>query len=343
MKTKSSLMISVVILLMIALSSGGLYTIYVTNTIKPDAEMINKLGVIRGSIQRIVKLEAGGIVSDGLINAIDSDIREFYDKKIEVYDKNDEIHKSLHSLLQLWLQMKEQILAYRESRSESNLRILLERSEVLWDEANSMVLVSQIVSERKLTNYKISYTLFGFNLLLGFIIAFLIKMYVRDSLERLVNFDEMTGIYNRRHFNKDLNNEISRTERYNTEFSLIMFDIDHFKHINDTYGHSAGDSVLKELSSLVKANIRKSDALYRIGGEEFAILAPETAGDSAYALSEKMRTTVEKHGFRYAGTVNISLGITQFTSGDCLDSIYKRADQALYKAKNGGRNRSETV
>jgi len=121
--------------------------------------------------------------------------------------------------------------------------------------------------------------------------------------------------------------------------SFFVFKLN--KNVNDTYGHNAGDSVLRELSNLIKLNIRKSDVLSRIGGEEFAIITPETSVDEALILLENLRNIVEKHDFEYAKEIRISLGITQFTLGDNADSIYKRADVSLYKAKNGGRNKSE--
>lgn len=329
--------------LLILLSSGGIYTINLTRTIKPDAEIINKLGIIRGSIQRLVKLELGGIEGDELINSIDANIFEFTRGKIKIYDQNKEIQKSIDSLYLSWTQLKEVIDVHRQNPSIENEKVLIEKSEKLWDEANSSVFVSQLVSERKIEKYQISFIFLIVNLVLVLLIIFLVKRYVKDNLEYLVNYDGLTNIYNRRYFNEYLSKEIMRSERHQKHLSFIMFDIDHFKRVNDTYGHDVGDIVLKELSKLIQANIRKSDMLSRLGGEEFGILTPETKIEDAHLLSEKLRVIVECHTFKQVGQITISLGITQFRLGDNTDSIYKRADVALYTAKNLGRNRSETV
>lgn len=340
-RKKSFRLIIIVILLLILSSSTGFYTIYLTYTIKPDAEMINKLGIIRGSIQRLVKNEIGGIRSDNIITMIDSNINAFNNKKIKIFDREGKINSSLDALDESWIELKELIYVYRENPSDQSKMNLLKKSEDIWNVANSMVYVSQIVSEGKIDNYNFSFVFFGINLILVIIIIFLIKTYVQDTLEYSVDYDGLTEIYNRRYFNEALNREIQKSERYNSNLSLIMFDIDHFKKVNDTYGHAVGDSVIMKLANLVKSNIRKSDILARIGGEEFAIIASETSADNAFVLAEKIRKIVQKHRFKHAGKITISLGVTQYILGDSIDTIYKRADVAMYKAKEGGRNRSE--
>lgn len=312
-----------------------------TNNIRPDAEVINSLGVIRGSIQRMVKLELAGINNDETTEAIDTSIEEFSKKKIKVVDQNKEIYRSLDNLHVAWIQLKEAREAYRKNPSIENQRVLIEKSEELWEKSNNTVYESQVFSERKMEKYNTSFIFFLVNILIVVLIVFLIKRYVKDNLEYLVCYDGLTKIYNRRYFNEYLSGELKKAERYQRCFSLIMFDIDHFKRVNDTYGHDAGDSVLKELSWLIQTNIRKSDVLSRLGGEEFGILAPETGIEDAFRLSEKLRGIVEENTFKYAGKITISLGVAQFNQGDSIDSIYKRADNALYCAKNNGRNRSE--
>ncbi|WP_051015649.1 sensor domain-containing diguanylate cyclase [Desulfitobacterium dichloroeliminans] len=274
--TRSSVLIIAVVCLMVLLSSGGIYTIYLTHTIRSDAQIINKLGIIRGSLQRLVKLEAQGTARDDIIGEIDSRIQEFNENKIVVYDDDHEIDQALDNLSLSWLQLKQMIYAYRSNPSEDIRQAIIDKSEEVWEKSNSMVLISQIVSERKLINYQISNAFFAMNLVLGLLIILLIKKYVKDKLEHLVNRDEMTNVYNRRHFNEYLKLEISKSQRYAKPLSLIMYDIDYFKRVNDRLGHDVGDYVLLELTNLVGANIRKSDLLFRIGGEEFAILIPES-------------------------------------------------------------------
>lgn len=338
---RSSILIIITVCLLVLLSSGGIYTIILTYNIKPDAEIINNLGVIRGSIQRLVKLELGGVDNDVLVSSIDANIAEFYKKKIKVSEQNKEIHKSLDNLYITWIQMKEARDAYRKNPSIENQKVLIEKSEEIWEKSNDTVYISQVFSERKVEKYNTSFIFFIVNILVAVLIVFLIKRYVKDNLEYLVNYDGLTKSYNRRYFNEYLSSEVQKSERYHRCFSFIMFDIDHFKKVNDTYGHDAGDSVLRGLSQLIQTSIRKSDILSRLGGEEFGVLVPETGIEDGFQLSEKLRSIVERNTFKYAGKITISLGATQFNQEDNIDTIYKRADIALYNAKNNGRNRSE--
>lgn len=340
-RKKSSVIILITICLFILLSSGGFYTMYLTNIIEPDAQTINNLGVIRGSIQRLIKLELHGESNDTLIYSIDAAINAFQKEEITIYDDNNEIQNSLKDLKQEWIHLKQLVHIYRVNPSEYNERILVEGSEIVWTKANDTVFISQVVSERKIDNYKKSFVLFFLNLTLVVIIVILIKKYVKDTLEYLVNHDPLTKGFNRNYFNEFLESQIKISERYNKDLSLIMLDIDHFKNVNDEYGHYAGDCVLKELSNIVMENIRKSDIFARIGGEEFAIILPETNAQSAMVLSEKLRKLVSNNAFNQVGKITISLGITQSFRGDTPNIIYNRADMALYKAKNNGRNRSE--
>ncbi len=340
-RKKSTILILIASCLLILLGTGGGYTMYLTHTIKTDAEIINKLGIIRGSIQRLVKIEMAGMNDEELMNNIDGYIAEFKEDKIKVYDKKDEIQGALDELGQSWTQLKDLIYVYREDPTGTNQKLLLTMSENAWDQANSMVLVSQLTSERKIAQYKTSFMFLGMNLALGLLIIFLMKRYVKDTLEHLVNYDGLTKIYNRRYFNEQLGSEIIRSERYNKDLSLVMIDIDHFKKVNDLYGHDVGDSVLKELAHLIQLSIRKSDIFARLGGEEFAVITPETNVENALILSEKLRKAVEEYQFKHVNNITVSLGVTQFASGDTPDTIYKRTDKALYKSKNNGRNRSE--
>lgn len=341
MKRKSTAIILIVVCLIIFLTSGGLNTIYLTHTIKSDAEIINKLGIIRGSAQRLVKLEGVGIEDNELIDDIDVRVEEFKSNKIKVYDKKKNIELSLDNLYPSWLELKESIYVFRENSSVENKKELIEISEKVWNLSNVVVAASQVSSERKIGNYKFSFMFLFVNFILGFAIIYLIKKYVQDKLEFLVDYDGLTNIYNRRHFIISLDLEQAKAERYNRNFSVIIFDIDKFKRVNDIFGHDVGDSVLKELAQLVKGNIRKSDTLFRIGGEEFAIIASETKVEEALTLSEKVRKIIANYDFEHVKEITVSLGITQFYPGDSTDSIFKRADTALYKAKNDGRNMSK--
>ena len=163
-----------------------------------------------------------------------------------------------------------------------------------------------------------------------------------EEIYRLTTIDGLTQVYNKRYFIETLEREIGRAQRYRRELSLIMFDIDHFKQINDSYGHLAGDHVLKQLASTIKARIRREDILSRYGGEEFAIILPEIDRDNALKFADKIRALVEKSVFRFENTdipVTISVGVATIAPEleESLEFV-KIADQFLYEAKSQGRN-----
>ena len=164
---------------------------------------------------------------------------------------------------------------------------------------------------------------------------------LENKFERLATIDELTQVFNRTKFQEVIKIELERAKRYNHPLSMLMFDIDHFKAINDTYGHSVGDYVLQTLAQIAKENLREIDYLVRWGGEEFIIIAPETDLERAKALAERIRTAIENYRFDQAGKITISFGVTEFKENDTDDTFIRRADDAMYKAKEKGRNRVE--
>lgn len=162
-----------------------------------------------------------------------------------------------------------------------------------------------------------------------------------EMLQKMATTDTLTGIFNRRKFNAALEDEIKRVERYPAPLSLILFDIDHFKLINDTFGHQAGDSVLAQLAKLISKKTRAQDVFARWGGEEFVILAPGSNLENTVQLAEKLRNAVAKWNFNKAGNVTCSFGVTELRSSENADALTKRVDDALYRAKKNGRNRVE--
>jgi diguanylate cyclase (GGDEF)-like protein len=153
--------------------------------------------------------------------------------------------------------------------------------------------------------------------------------------------DPLTGLANRSKLNHQLDQEIARAARYGGPVAFIIYDVDHFKHINDNYGHTIGDKVLIELSSLASENIRKIDVLARWGGEEFAIIVPETPANRAAELAQSLRAAIEAHIFPEVGTITCSFGVAEYQPGDTAETLVERADKALYCAKVNGRNRVE--
>jgi diguanylate cyclase (GGDEF)-like protein len=163
-----------------------------------------------------------------------------------------------------------------------------------------------------------------------------------ERLKLLATTDSLTGIYNRRHFDEVLTSEINRSTRFKSPLSLILFDIDHFKHINDTFGHQEGDRVLTQLALAVGEAIRTTDLFARWGGEEFAVLLPGCDLNDGRLLAEKLRMLLEKQSFADVGQVTCSFGVAEHMPGDDVDGLMRKADRCLYHAKASGRNRVET-
>lgn len=163
-----------------------------------------------------------------------------------------------------------------------------------------------------------------------------------EEIYRMSAVDGLTQIYNQRHFHDTLTREVGRARRYRRALSLVVFDVDYFKQINDRFGHVAGDHVLRRLATVVKEKIRREDVFARIGGEEFAVLLPEIDLGNARRFGEKIRQLVADTVFRYEEAVieaTISVGIVGLTPEMVSpDELLRRADEQLYAAKNGGRN-----
>lgn len=161
---------------------------------------------------------------------------------------------------------------------------------------------------------------------------------VNKKLEFLSTTDQLTKLLNRHKMTSELEREFNRAERYKRNFTLIMFDIDWFKKINDTYGHPAGDSVLEELSLLTRKTLRSTDIISRWGGEEFLVLCPEIKLDRARALAVKLCSAVENHRVTVGVAITISVGLCEFGREKNLEDLIKKVDEKLYDAKHQGRN-----
>jgi diguanylate cyclase (GGDEF)-like protein/hemerythrin-like metal-binding protein len=160
------------------------------------------------------------------------------------------------------------------------------------------------------------------------------------ELERTSATDHLTGAWNRAHLDRLIESEVSRSMRFRQPLSLILFDIDHFKQVNDTHGHQAGDAVLCELVQLIRQHIRSSDLLFRWGGEEFVVLAAAVGYRYAETLAETLRASVAEHEFPVVGTtLRASLGVAEYWNNEDAPGWFRRLDAALYAAKQGGRDR----
>ncbi len=163
-----------------------------------------------------------------------------------------------------------------------------------------------------------------------------------ERLSAMAYTDSLTHIYNRLHFAHFLDAEIDKVKRYGGNFSIIFFDLDLFKDVNDNFGHLAGDDVLEKITEIVSKANRSADIFARYGGEEFIILTPETNLSGALIHAERLRNDIEQYEFQGIGHITSSFGVTEFNAEkDDVESLLERADKALYMAKEYGRNRVE--
>ena len=179
-------------------------------------------------------------------------------------------------------------------------------------------------------------------LTLTIIFANIVLSIIVDLHRRLLDqaiVDPLTGVFNRRHMERSLSDAIERLRRNSTPTSLLLMDVDGFKSINDQFGHAKGDSVLKEIVSLIAKRSRKLDLLFRIGGEEFMLLLPDTKEAAAAVVAEQLRASIAESRLLDDRQLTVSIGVSELQPGESPDSWMKHADDALYAAKKAGRNR----
>jgi diguanylate cyclase (GGDEF)-like protein len=162
------------------------------------------------------------------------------------------------------------------------------------------------------------------------------------KFERQAKRDPLTGLLNRRGMRENFKQELDRSQRYNNVLTVMMCDIDYFKTVNDQYGHDIGDEIIKSLATILESGLRKQDSVARWGGEEFLFLLPETNGNHAMQLAEKLRIKIEETQYKQDDktfSVTVSIGLHQIDSTDTINKAITKADTNLYKAKDQGRNR----
>ncbi|GMU61418.1 MAG: hypothetical protein AMXMBFR34_31810 [Myxococcaceae bacterium] len=232
----------------------------------------------------------------------------------------------------------------QDSVSRNHARVHHDGSRVLVKDLGStngtFVNDAQIEGDHRLRNgdlIKIGRTIFKF------IASNNIEAAYHDEIYRLTTVDGLTQVSNRRYFEDTLDRELSRCRRYQRSLSMVLVDVDHFKKINDTWGHLAGDAVLKEVATTIRSRIRREDVIARFGGEEFALLLPEIDLKGAVSMAEKVRKLVEKHRFQFdreAIPVTVSAGVAALAKrNEQGAALVKRADEKLYEAKDKGRNK----
>jgi diguanylate cyclase (GGDEF)-like protein len=238
---------------------------------------------------------------------------------------------------------KNDLFIDHESISRNHARITFDgTSHWLQDlkSTNGTFLNDEAISERPLRDgdrIRIGQTI------LKYVMGENVELAYHEEIYRLMTVDGLTQIYNRRYFDEALEREINRSRRYQRVLSLIALDIDHFKQVNDTYGHLAGDGLLRQVTAAIKTRLRREDVFARTGGEEFGIILPEVALDGARQVAEKVRGIVETLQVTHEKIVircTVSQGVAASDGGESSGKeLYKRADEHLYAAKQAGRNR----
>jgi diguanylate cyclase (GGDEF)-like protein len=218
------------------------------------------------------------------------------------------------------------------------LHLVLERKQAL---LASLLFIGATLGVAGLMAEPSQITRFGATLLLasGFAYVFSDRHAKQQrKLSRLVRIDPLTGAYNRRHLEDSLEQAVSNKERYERPISLVLVDLDRFKHINDNHGHKAGDDVLIWVVRTVLERVRKSDRLCRYGGDEFILMMPQTDLQTASTVAEDIKVLVAQHS-PFEFDLSISIGVAELCKGESAESWLRRADHALYEAKNSGRDR----
>lgn len=330
--------------ILIGIMSGGYLVLQQLATLRDDAFAINNLGVIRGSIQLISKRELNDRPSITQIDKVDGIFLEIENRYLNneanlAYIEQFNIHDQILALQVKWNELKH---LYRAQGNQENAHLLImDHSEKCWELADKLVYEVQKISELKLNKYQNWITLV-LSIIFLVILAIITVVYVmiRSRLEREVITDPLTDLHNRHYFNDVLRSQVRLLHRYNEPFTLILLDIDFFKKINDEFGHPQGDQVLVQIAKIMKENTRDVDFLFRIGGEEFAVISPHSGLDDAMGLAEKYRNLIVSADFKIDQNITVSIGVSQSFEGCQEEDLYKNADKALYQAKASGRNKT---
>jgi diguanylate cyclase (GGDEF)-like protein len=324
---------------------NGFYIYLVYNDTKINTIITDLFSQLRVNIEKAGSMELLDANADAVIvhvNGLFENLESTLDH-ISPLSQNQNTALQLDELRGTWRRLRDTLGKYNLRKSDSlhaQIIDLTESCEVLIDNLFSGTQGAMDQQEQILLTTMLIFI--GINLFLVGLIALIVNWYIKGKLEYMATYDQLTVLFNRYAYRDILEKEIAQAIRNRSRLTLILFDIDHFKHINDTHGHDTGDQVLKFVARTVNACIRKSDYLFRIGGEEFAIIAANTSMEHAVVLAEKIRQTIEELKYRDDCPVTLSFGVAELRNGEGVDELFRKADAAQYKAKNSGRNRVET-
>jgi diguanylate cyclase (GGDEF)-like protein len=302
-----------------------------------DSVLINKLGQIRGNIQRYVKLK---VLNSKNYNEVEKDITNHFNQ-INIYLQNNISIISEKQLIKFYDYYNELENIWKKIKTNSNEKELLNLSEKAWIIADKFTTFMAKVSEEKICNIKQKIYLLTISTFIIVLILFLIVYsLVRSGLEKATITEPMTQLFNRFHFENQIKYLYENYKNNKIPFSAMLIDIDNFKKINDTYGHHTGDEILKQVAKILKQETRKSDLVFRYGGEEFIILFPNSSLKNIKKVAERIRKAIENNVKIDNNPVTISAGIGEFNDKQIsIEHFLHDLDNALYTAKRTGKNK----
>ncbi len=337
-RISTKLTLIILLHLLLVLVNGG-FLIYQLAQVQDDALVINQAGVVRGTLQRIAKLESNSISAEEHFTDVEESLR-LLEGHIPAFTLGDDnrFAQGLERIQTEWRKQKEVIRDFRESGTSEDQARLLRQSEVLWELSNHQVFLSQRIAESKQGGFRVLFLILSVDLLVIVSIIWIVKSMVRDRLEMEATFDALTGAYNRGVHELLLAKAVHAAHRYGKHLSYLLLDIDHFKDVNDEHGHYVGDMTLQHLAGVVSEQIRDSDSLCRVGGEEFAVIMPQTEQEQALHVAGRIRAAAASAPPRGLPPVTVSIGAATLRQGENSADLVQRADVLLYKAKDSGRN-----
>ena len=333
-KLKNSPSFILFVILFVILIPGLIGSIILSLNVKKhftnNTIIINRLGQIRGLSQRYTKLKLVNVENSLIIKKIDKNFKfldtDFKNKKLMSEPKINFLYTQIKVL-------------WKKLELASNKDDLIKISENLWKISNE--LTSSVANIFKKREEKCIRRVLILNTLLAFIVitmSIIIYFTIKKGLEKDKIIDPLTGLYNRRYFNEKIEYFIEYYNRYKEPFSVIFIDIDHFKKVNDIYGHQKGDEILQKISSLIKKDIRNSDLAFRYGGEEIVVLLPKTDLKTAYSISKRLKEKIKTIKLDESKHITASMGVGEY-KGETLKEFIEKVDFALYKAKEEGRDK----
>lgn len=313
------------------------------SSVESDIQYVSESSLLIGSLEKYTKLILAGIFDRSLERDIDRILERNY-KAVYEKEMSAEVKQSVNSYVQSWEGLKVISHKYLEIENDEEKKHymieLINYSEGLWSVGKKSMNHILNSSESKLSLLRTIIFSLSYNILIMIVLIIFFRMDLMEKLEKDTIFDPLTNAYNRRYLDEIILKEKSRVDRGAKTFSLIMCDIDHFKSVNDNFGHNVGDEVLVEFSRRIMNTIRKQDDFIRFGGEEFICFLRDTFSDEAMILAERIRKSIEGEAFLGVGKITASFGITEYSPPEDLKLTLERVDRALYDAKENGRNRS---